>query len=96
MTDKPVFTKLNRGLAGFHSPLSYLSTVNQGRSAVSPTRISNNAVTPSEYNNSLTLLSVAQPRRAALGMALPTQHTATRVPDQMLVCSPDPMQCMRA
>lgn len=53
VTDKTVFTKLNRGLAGFHSLLGYLSPGNQGWSAVSPTRISNKVVTTSEYNNTL-------------------------------------------
>lgn len=51
VTDKTVFTNLNRGLAGFHSLLSYLSPGNQGWSAVSPARISNKMVTTSECNN---------------------------------------------
>lgn len=53
VTDKTVFTKLNRRLAGFHSLLGYLSPGNQGWSAVSPTRISNKVVTTSECNNML-------------------------------------------
>lgn len=53
VTDKAVFTNLNRGLTGFHSLLGYLSPGNQGWSAISPARISNKVVTTSECNNAL-------------------------------------------